>query len=46
MSPPRDYQIAELTRGVQLPFNSLQRRHLLVILELIAESWAELLLLR
>lgn len=43
MSPPRDYQIAELTRGVQLPFNSLQRRHLLVILELIAESWAELL---
>ncbi len=39
----RDYQIEELTRGVQLPLPALQRRHLLVIAELLTEAWDDLL---
>lgn len=41
--PPRDYQIAELTQGIQLPLPALQRRHLKVITEFLAEAWNGLL---
>jgi hypothetical protein len=37
--PPRDYQIAELTRGIQLPLPPLNRRHIKVIAEFLAEAW-------
>lgn len=42
-SSPRDYQITELTRGIQLPFPAMQRRHLLVLVELLTEAWEDLL---
>lgn len=40
---PRGYQIAELTRGIQLPLPPLQRRHIKVIVEFLAEAWNGLL---
>lgn len=50
MSPPshapRDYQIAELTHGIQLPLPSLQRRHIMVIAEFLASAWTGLLTTR
>ena len=42
--PPRDYQIAELTRGIQLPLPPLHRRHIKVIAEFLAEAWNGLLI--
>lgn len=41
--PPRDYQIAELTRGVQLPLPKLQRRHVTSVADLIITAWQDLL---
>ena len=41
--PPRDYQIAELTRGVVLPLPALQPRHLTIIAELLVLAWKGLL---
>jgi len=42
--PPRDYQIAELTRGIRLPLPPLHRRHIKVIAEYLAEAWNGLLM--
>jgi len=42
--PPRDYQVAELTRGIQLPLLPLQRRHIKVIAEYLAEAWNDLMI--
>lgn len=39
----RDYQIAELTQGIQLPLPALQQRHLIVISEFLTEAWNGLL---
>jgi len=41
--PPRDYQVAELTRGIQLPLPPLHRRHIKVIAEFLVEAWNGLL---
>jgi hypothetical protein len=41
--PPRDYQIAELTRGVELPLPTLQSRHLKIIAEFLVRAWEGLL---
>ncbi len=41
---PRDYQIAELTRGIQLPLPPLHPRHIKVIAEFLAEAWNGLLI--
>src|SRR5690348_3430727 len=41
--PPRDYQIAELTRGVELPLPALQPRHLKIIAEFLVRAWEGLL---
>lgn len=41
--PPREYQIAELTRGIRLPLPPLQRRHIKVIAEYFAWAWSGLL---
>lgn len=41
--PPRDYQIAELTRGVELPLPALQSRHLTIIAEFLVRAWQGLL---
>jgi hypothetical protein len=41
--PPRDYQIAELTRGVELPRPPLQPRHLKIIAEFLVRAWEGLL---
>lgn len=39
----RDYQVAELTRGVQLPLPTIQRRHVIVIAEVLKQAWQDLL---
>nr|VFK08951.1 MAG: hypothetical protein BECKLPF1236A_GA0070988_100228 [Candidatus Kentron sp. LPFa]VFK27443.1 MAG: hypothetical protein BECKLPF1236C_GA0070990_100472 [Candidatus Kentron sp. LPFa] len=39
---PRPEQVAELTRGVTLPFPAINDEHLLVIVETLAKVWAEL----
>ena len=41
--PPRDYQIAELTRGVELPLPALQPRHRTIIAEFFVRAWQGLL---
>lgn len=40
---PREYQIAELTRGIPLPMPALNRRHIKVITEFFVEAWSGLL---
>lgn len=40
---PRPEQIDELTRGLDLPFASLQQEHLEVISEVLALAWSDLL---
>ena len=40
---PREYQIAELTRGAELPQPALQSRHLTIIAEFLVRAWQELL---
>jgi len=40
---PRDYQIAELTRGVDPPLPALQSRHLKIIAEFFVRAWQGLL---
>ena len=42
--PPRDYQISELTRGIQLPLPPLHRRHIIVIADYLAEAWNGLMI--
>ena len=39
---PRKDQISELTRGLELPFNPLQKIHLTIVTELLAQAWREL----
>lgn len=41
--PPRDYQIAELTRGVEFPLPALKARHLTIIAEFLVRAWQALL---
>jgi hypothetical protein len=41
--PPRDYQIAELTRGVALPLPALKSRPLRIIAEFCIRAWEGLL---
>ena len=41
--PPRDYQITELTRGVELPLPALKARHLTIIAEFLVRAWQALL---
>jgi hypothetical protein len=41
--PPRDYQITELTRGVELPLAALKSRHLKIIAEFLIQAWEGLL---
>jgi len=41
--PPRDDQIAELTRGAELPLPALKSRHLKVIAEFLVRAWEGLL---
>jgi hypothetical protein len=38
----REDQIAELTRGVELPFDPLQQIHLTIVIEVLAQAWSEL----
>ena len=42
--PQRIDQIAELTRGIDLPLLPLHREHLRVIFETLSAAWADLLL--
>ena len=48
MSPsahtPRNYQIEELTRGIQYPLPAIKWRHLKVISEFLEEAWDSLLI--
>jgi len=41
--PSRDYQIEEMTRGIQLPIPPMQRRHLQVIAEFLTAAWNSLM---
>ena len=41
--PPRDYQIAELTRGAEFPLPALKSRPLKVIAEFLVRAWEGLL---
>jgi hypothetical protein len=41
--PPRLDQIAELTRGIELPLPPLHREHLRVIAEVLSAAWTDLL---
>jgi hypothetical protein len=41
--PPRLDQIAELTRGIELPLLPLHQEHLHVIVEALSAAWADLL---
>lgn len=41
--PPRDYQIAVLTHGVELPMPALKSRHLKIIAEFLVRAWEGLL---
>jgi hypothetical protein len=41
--PPRLDQIAELTRGIELPLPPLHREHLRVIVEVLSAAWTDLL---
>jgi hypothetical protein len=40
--PPRIDQIAELTRGIELPLLRLHREHLRFIVEVLSLAWAAL----
>lgn len=40
---PRDHQIAELTRGVELPLPTLKAYHLKILAEFLVRAWQELL---
>ena len=40
---PRPDQVAELTRDLRLPLEPLRKTHLLVIAEMLAQAWRELL---
>ena len=38
----RDDQVAELTRGLEIPFHPLQQIHLTIVVEVLARAWSEL----
>lgn len=40
---PREYQVAELTRGLLLPLKPLHKRHLMFIAEMLTRVWNDLL---
>lgn len=41
--PPRLDQVAELTRGIELPLEPLHHEHLRIIVEALSTTWTELL---